>query len=285
VNRDDDVVRAWRESAPFWEKHRETVRLMFEPVTRALVEDAHIAAGMRVLDIACGSGEPGLTLAEIVESTGCVTCTDIISEMVASAQRAAACHNLTNIKFHQCAADSLLFPNGSFDATVCRFGVMFFPEPLAGLSEMLRVTKQDGRVALAVWHNIESNPFFHVVTEILARYVESPPDDPQGPGAFRFAEPGTLARILEQAGAADVRERVLDFPIAAPISPHEFWTVRSEISDTVREKLAQIDQAQHALVKQHVIEAARVFFPQGQMKFPAKAIIVSGAKNNGRHPA
>ncbi len=183
-------MRAWRESAPFWEKHRETVRLMFEPVTRALVEDAHIAAGMRVLDVACGSGEPGLTLAEIVESKGCVTCTDIISEMVASAQQAAARHNLTNIKFRQCAADSLPFPNGSFDATVCRFGVMFFPEPLAGLREMLRVTNQDGRVALAVWHNSESNPFFHVVTEILSRYVESPPDDPQARGRISFRRAG-----------------------------------------------------------------------------------------------
>jgi len=201
--------------------------------------------------------------------------------MVASAQRAAARRNLTNINFHQCAADSLPFPNGSFDATVCRFGVMFFPEPLAGLREMLRVTKPDGRVALAVWHNSESNPFFHIVTEILSCYVDAPPDDPQAPGAFRFAQPGALARILQRAGAIDVRERVLDFPVVAPISPDEFWTVRSEMSDTVREKLAQIDQAQHARVKQHVIETVRAFFPEGQMKFPARAIIVSGVKNSG----
>lgn len=258
---------------------------MFEPVTRALVEDAHIAAGMSVLDVACGSGEPGLTLAGIVESEGSVTCTDIIPEMVASTQQAATSRKLTNIKFQQCAANSLPFPNGSFDATVCRFGVMFFPEPLAGLREMLRVTRQDGRVALAVWHQSKSNPFFHIVTEVLSRYVESPPDEPEAPGAFRFAEPGALARILKQSGAVDVRERVFDFFIAAPISPHEFWTVRSEMSDAVREKLAQIDQAQHAEVKQHVIEAVSAFFPEGQMQFPAKAIIVSGAKKSGRHPA
>ena len=273
---DDDVVRAWRKSAPFWEKHRETVRLMFEPVTRALVDDARIAAGMSVLDVACGSGEPGLTLAEVVESKGCVTCTDIISEMVGSAQKAATRRNLTNMKFRQCAADSLPFPNGSFDAAVCRFGVMFFPQPLAGLREVLRVTKQDGRVAFAIWHNSDSNPFFHVVTDVLSRYVEMPADDPQAPGAFRFAEPGALARILKQAGAINVRERMLDFFVAAPISPDEYWTLRSEMSETIREKLARIDQSQHAQMKQHVIEAARPFFLEDRMKFPARAIIVSG---------
>jgi hypothetical protein len=131
-------------------------------------------------------------------------------------------------------------------------------------------------VAFAIWHNSDSNPFFHVVTDVLSRYVEMPADDPQAPGAFRFAEPGALARILKQAGAINVRERMLDFFVAAPISPDEYWTLRSEMSETIREKLARIDQSQHAQMKQHVIEAARPFFLEDRMKFPARAIIVSG---------
>ena len=85
----DDVVRAWRESAPYWEKHRETVRLMFEPVTRGLIEDAGIVEGVKVLDIACGAGEPGFTLAGVVGPTGSVTFTDIVAEMVAAVERQA----------------------------------------------------------------------------------------------------------------------------------------------------------------------------------------------------
>jgi ubiquinone/menaquinone biosynthesis C-methylase UbiE len=274
----DDVVRAWRESAPYWEKHRETVRLMLEPVTRALIEDADIAKPKNVLDVACGAGEPGLTLAEVVGPTGSVTCTDIIPEMVAAVERQAARLKLTNMKFRQSAADALPFDDNTFEATVCRFGAMFFPDPMAALREMLRVTKPKGKMALAVWHNKESNPFFSVVTDILAKYVESDTEDPHAPGAFRFAEPGKLSQILEQAGAIEVRERVLKFRIAAPLSPAEFWTLRSEMSETVRATLPRLNHEQQKRVQQEVIETARQFFPQNQMSFPAKAIIVSGAK-------
>jgi SAM-dependent methyltransferase len=276
----DEVMQAWRESAPFWEKHRETVRLMFTPMTGALVEEARINGGMNVLDVACGSGEPGLTLAEVVGSTGSVTCTDVISEMVVASEQAASRRGLTNMKFRQCAADALPFNENTFDAVVCRLGAMFFPDPLAGLREMLRVTKPNGKVALVVWHNSESNPFFYIVTDVLDRYVESSPEDPDTPGAFRFAQPGALVRILNEAGAANVGERILEFHITAPISLDEFWTVRSELSDAVRQKLTQIDPSSHARVKQDVLEAAWSFFPDGKMNFPAKAIIGSGFAND-----
>lgn len=253
---------------------------MFAPLTRALLKEARIAEGMNVLDVACGSGEPGLTLADVVGLRGSVTCTDIISEMVASTEQAAARRGLTNMKFRQCAADTLPFGDNIFDATVCRLGVMFFPDPLAGLREMLRVTKVGRRIALAVWQNSELNPFFHIVTDVLSRYVPSAPDDPQAPGAFRFAEPGSLPNILEHAGATDVGERALEFRITARMSPDEFWTVRSEISDTVREKLAKIDKTRHAEVKRDVLEAARAFFTEGEMSLPAKAFLVSGVKTN-----
>jgi ubiquinone/menaquinone biosynthesis C-methylase UbiE len=274
----EEVVQAWRESAPFWQKHRETVRLMFAPMTDALVKEARITRGMNVLDVACGSGEPGLTLAEVVGSNGSVTCTDIISEMVAAAQQAAADRGLANMKFRQGAADALPFDENTFDATVCRLGAMFFPHPVAGLRKMLRVTKPDGKVALAVWDNSKSNPLFHVVTDVLNRYIHSSPDDPDSPGAFRFAQPGTVTRLLKEAGAANVSERILEFHITAPVSLDEFWTVRSELSDTVRQKLAQIDKSLHTRARQEVLEAARCFFPDGKMNFPAKAIIGSGVK-------
>jgi ubiquinone/menaquinone biosynthesis C-methylase UbiE len=273
-----DVVRAWRESAPYWEKHRESVRLMFEPVTRALIEDAAVAEAMEVLDVAGGAGEPAFTLAQVVGPMGSVTCTDIAPEMVAAAERQAARHKLTNMKFCQCAADALPFDDETFDAAVCRFGAMFFPNPLAALREMLRVIRPRCRVAFAVWHNNESNPFFSVAIDALSRYIESPPEDPQMPSPFRFAEPGALRQIIKKAGAIDVRERLLEFRIAAPLSPDEFWTMRSEMSETMRENLARLDKEQQKRVQREVIEAARQFITQDQMSFPAKAIILSGAK-------
>jgi ubiquinone/menaquinone biosynthesis C-methylase UbiE len=272
-------LREWRESAFYWQKHADTIRTMFGPITQALIADADIFEGAAVLDVAGGAGEPSLTIAETVGPTGSVICTDVTAEMVAAAQSEAQRHGVTNIAFRQCAADSLPFENNLFDAVVCRLGVMFFPDPLAGLREMLRVTKREGVLSLAVWDKGELNPFSYLITDVLARHFDvAPPADGNAPGAFRFAERDSLARILRQAGAIEVKERPLKFHIAAPISPKEFWDMRSETSGTLREKLATIPATQRDLIGQEVQEAVREFLPNNQMNFPAQMILVTGRK-------
>jgi SAM-dependent methyltransferase len=275
---DSKTLQEWRETARFWKKHSRTIRTMFAPLTEALIEDAGISGAQTVLDVAGGAGEPSLTIAERVGPTGAVTCTDAVAEMVAAAESEAQRLGLTNITFRQCVADSLPFDNDTFDAVVSRLGVMFFPDPLAALREMLRVTKPGGSLSLVVWHQNELNPFTHIVTDVMSRYVDSPPADADAPGAFRFAGGGKLANIMKGAGATDVRERVLHFQIEAPISPSEFWAMRSETSDTLREKLARLTTEQVVRVEQEVENAVREFFPNNQMNFPAQMIIVTGKK-------
>lgn len=275
----DDVLRAWRESAPYWQKHHHTIQTMFAPITRALIEDAGIVPGQSVLDVAGGTGEPALTMAEVVGPSGRVTSTDAVAEMVAAAEQEARRRGLSHVQFHACPADSLPFERESFDAVVCRLGVMFFPDLLAALREMLRVAKPDGVLALAVWRGPEFNPFFRVPLEVLARYLDSPPADPNAPGAFRFAQPGALAHWLEQAGVTRISERILPFQIEAPISLDQFWPLRAETSDTLRAKVARLSVEQLLRVAQEVQEAVREFFPNDQMSFPAQAIIVSGRKS------
>jgi hypothetical protein len=156
---------------------------------------------------------------------------------------------------------------------------MFFPDPLAGLREMLRVTKPSGVIALAVWGRSELNPFFSLSTDALERHLPaSAPADRDAPGAFRFAEPGNLARTLQRAGAIEIKDRPLEFQIVAPFTPKEFWEMRSETSGTLREKLATLSQQQKDLVAQEVEEAARKFFSNNQMSLPANVIIVIGHK-------
>ena len=277
-NEMNDTLREWSESAAHWQLHSATIRTMFAPITSALVEEAGITEGHSVLDVAGGPGEPSLTISEIVGKTGSVTCTDAVAEMVAAAESEARRRGLTNIRFRQCRADSLPFDACTFDVTVSRLGAMFFPDPLAALREMLRVTRSGGALSLVVWDRSELNPFFYVVSNVISRYVDMPPADPDAPGAFRFAEEGKLARILTNAGVTDVRERTLVFHIEAPVSREDFWEMRSGTSGTLREKLATLPSDQARQVALDVQEDVREFFPSDQMSFPAQMIIVTGRK-------
>src|SRR5437764_10882732 len=117
-----DTIREWRDSALYWEKHAPTIRVMFAPLTRALIEDACIREGQTVLDVAGGPGEPSLTIAKAVGPSGSVTCTDAVAEMVRAAEAEARRRGLTNVEFRRCTAESLPFGDDSFDAAVCRLG-------------------------------------------------------------------------------------------------------------------------------------------------------------------
>jgi SAM-dependent methyltransferase len=273
-----DALREWRESAPYWAKHADIVRSMFAPITQALIQAGGISEGQAVLDVAGGAGEPSIALSSLVGASGSVTFTDAIAEMVSAARAEARDRGRTNIEFNQCLAESLPFLSDSFDAVVCRLGVMLFPDPVSAIHEALRVVRSRGSVSYAVWRDRDSNPFFHVVMDVVSRYIESPPEDPNAPGAFRFAGRGKLAHLLSDAGAIDVTGRVLDFEINAPLTPREFWRLRVDLSDTLRAKVAQFSGEQLLAVEREVEEAGRPFFVSGQMKFPAQVLVVTGVK-------
>jgi ubiquinone/menaquinone biosynthesis C-methylase UbiE len=273
-------LQEWRESAPYWDKHSQTIRTMFAPVTEALIEEAGIKSGQKVLDVAGGAGEPSLTIANVVGPSGSVTCTDAVVEMVATAERNARRLGLTNVVFQQCTADSLPFNNASFDAVVSRLGVMFFPDALAALREMLRVAKAESKLSLVVWGDNKSNPFSYVITNVVGRYVQTTPSVVAAHDAFCFSERGKLATILEEAGARNIRERVLKFDIAAPISPAEFWEMRSATSGTLREKIATLAINKREALANEIEDAVLPFFPDNKMKFPAEMLIVTGNKED-----
>ncbi len=252
---------------------------MFAPVTQALVEDARIGSRHTVLDIATGPGEPALTVAALVGPEGKVFGIDPVPEMVAAARRAADRLGFRNAEFEVAFADHLPFPADTFDAVVSRFGVMFFPSPIDGVREILRVLKPGRKLALAVWHLAERNPFHYTVARVLEKYVESPPPEPDAPGAFRFAGPGKLQDVLADAGATAQSERLLQFAIQAPVSVEDFWTLRCEMSDTFRGKIALLSSDQLAEAKREALEAFREFSTDRGMSFPAEVLIVTGTKS------
>src|SRR4029077_13548873 len=225
---------------------------MFAPLTSGLVEEAQIGIGQKLLDIGGGSGEPSLTIARIVGPTGSVTYTDPVAGMLESAQAEATRRGLTNIHFRQCSANDLPFEACTFDVSVGRLSAMFFADPAAAMREALRVVLKHGCVALVVWGPIEANPFFSSIADVIDRFLEVPPQDPDAPDAFRFAVPGKLAGILEKADAKNVIERQLNFQIKAAISFEQFWQLRTEMSGTLREKMARLAPDQLPIVKQAV---------------------------------
>jgi ubiquinone/menaquinone biosynthesis C-methylase UbiE len=274
----DDMLDVWRQSAQYWTKHSNTIHQMFAPLTRALIDRAGIVAGQNVLDVAGGAGEPSLTIAETVGPGGSVTCTDAVAEMVEAARAEAQRRGLTNMQFRQCTADSLPFSENSFDVIVSRLGAMFFPDPVAAMRGMLRLLKPNGKLAFAVWGQSDVNPFCYLVTRVMERHVKSPAADPDAPNAFRFAERGKLTSVMKQAGAIDVEEGIVSFDMEASISARQFWAMRSQTSDTLREKLEKLSADEQAEIAVEVEQAVQEFFPSDQMKFPAQLIIATGRK-------
>jgi SAM-dependent methyltransferase len=275
-NAKNEVLAAWEESSQYWKKHQLKIERMFAPLTSALIDAAQIRQGQSVLDIGGGSGQPSLTMAPLVGDAGSVTYTDPAAGMVKAAHEEAQRRSLANIQFHQVAAEQLPFPNDRFDVAVGRLSVMFFPDPAAGLREILRVVKRGGRISFLVWSSKEVNPFFSSVTDVLDRFIPPEPEDEDAPGAFRFAKPGKLAKLLDNAGAILIEEQPLPFRIQAPLKPEQFWELRSEMSDTLRAKLATLAADEIAAVRNAVQKVVAKHFESGEMSFPAQALIVSG---------
>ena len=278
MSRENTETTRWSNAAPFWAKHRETIERLLRPVSEALVENSEVVPGMSVLDVATGHGEPALRIAELLRSHGEVVGVDPADGMIEEARGEAARRSLGNARFEVATADRLPFPDNRFDAAVCRFGVMFFPDPAGGVREILRVLKPGRILTLAVWHFPENNPFHSALARVVDPVVPPQVSPPDAPEAFRFAAPGKLKRVLQEAGAADPTERVFPFSIEAAMSVEEFWSFRLEWSGILRDRLATLSPERFAKVREQALESFRQFTTDGELRFPAEVLLVSARK-------
>jgi enediyne biosynthesis protein CalE5 len=274
----EGVRQEWVNNSIGWRKWYPQFAIQSRAATEAIVEAAQVRPGMRVLDLASGTGEPALTLAAAVAPDGHVTATDLVPEMLATAEEVARERGLDNISFKQADAEDLPFPDESFDVVTCRFGVMFFPDPARALREVRRVLKPDGRVALLAWGPREQNPYVSAAADVLSKRVQLPPPAPDAPQPFRFAEPGALAAQLEAAGFRQVREERRAIPWPWPGTVEQFWEAIREFGPTVRRLLAEMPPEQVEEAEAEVFEAIGRYYDGRQVNFPALVVLVTGER-------
>ena len=204
-----EQIRAeWTEEATVvaWRRWHPQLAIAGRGATGAIVEAARVKPGMRVLDLASGTGEPALTLARAVGPAGHVTATDLGPGMLKAAEENAKQAGLTNLTFREADAHQLPFPDESFDRVTCRFGVYYFADVGQALREIRRVLRPGGLAALTALGPLERNPLSLSFLEPFLKRVVVPPPPPGAPHPFKFAEQGSLARELERAGFRQVEE-------------------------------------------------------------------------------
>ena len=162
-----DAQRAtWAGLSRGWEKWDRVIMEQLGPVGAAMIERLDIAEDQQHLDIAAGTGEPGLSIARL-SPKGRVVLTDLVPEMLDVAARRADAQGITNIETKVCSADDLPFGDAIFDSVSVRFGYMFFPDVPKATAECARVLKPGGRICSSVWVKPEENPW----TSILMRAI------------------------------------------------------------------------------------------------------------------
>jgi len=267
----------WNRAADGWRKHDERFRQVTAPVTRRLLQLVGISAGMRVLDIASGTGEPALPAAEAVGPGGRVVLTDQSEEMLAVARQKAEARGLTNVEFRVADGEELEAEEGEFDAVLCRWGIMFMPEPARCLRQARAALKPGGRIATAVWGPPERNPFFVLPMAILMKYADVPRPGPGEPGVFAFAERGRLEAVFTEAGFGGTMFDDMELPMAVFDSGHEFWGYLREMGPIARH-VAELSGEARQKVGEEIAAAAAGGDPNGAVRLNGYTMFASAEK-------
>ena len=273
-----ETRRRWHESTYFWRKHRNTIEQMSVPATQALIQKAQIVNGNEILDVAGGMGVPSFSIAERYGSNVTITSTDILWEMIEVSRQEANNRNFNRIRYCRCSGDQLPFKNQSFDVIVSQFGIMFFPDPAKSLKDMLRVLKPEGRVSIAVWHHQENSPGHKLFRQAMEQLIPDDPNPPNVPDAFRFDDQGKLATLVNNSGFSNVEEFVIDILMDADLNFEKFFEYRSEISDSLRDKIATLNSDQKNWLYDNLRSKFEPYFESGRMKIPANIILVTAQK-------
>lgn len=272
----DQQRESWNRFSPGWKKWDTLVMDMLNPMGQQIIADIKPSGTDRVLDIAAGTGEPGLTIAGMLNG-GTVVITDLAEDMLVVAKENAARRNISNVEFVPCDVCELPFPSESFDAISCRMGFMFFPDMQMAANEMARVLKPGGRIATSVWDGPEKNLWVTITMGTVNRIMQLPAPVPGAPGMFRCSKPGLIKEIFEKAGLRNVTETPVTGQFRAG-DVDTYWNMTCEVAAPFAAAMSKADDASRQQIKNEVYEQIGQHFPDGKVNINNAAIVIAGEK-------
>ncbi|HEY7108586.1 MAG TPA: methyltransferase domain-containing protein [Nitrososphaeraceae archaeon] len=274
----EDLRHGYDNAAPGWQKWWKTIESATEGVSKRLVELAEIKPGSKVLDIATGIGEPALTAAKQVGKTGEILAIDISPQMLSFAKQRAISLGLQDmVEFKEGDAETIDLPSSTFDAALCRWGLMFFPNPKAGLSNIYRSLVKGGHFAAAVWATPDKVPFISVPMNIVLKETNSLPQGTLGP--FSMSDQNNLKKFYEESGFTHhIIERinvVSDFD-----STDDFTAFTIDHGGPSLQKIlaAETNERREQILKAISKGSEKYADSTGKVRFDNEAILIVGKK-------
>lgn len=207
----------WDLVASGWEKWGKDLENQgARQVSERLVAIAGVDRGYKVLDLACGYGEPAVTAALKIHSSGSILGIDISRGLLSIAKKRATEHGLTNIRFEQENIEKKELPKSYFDSVLCRWGLMFFPHIKSTMKKVYDCLVSGGRFAVAVWGPPEKVPMlsipFQATMSVMkiagASYAADTHcllSDCDRASPFGLSNEQSLKRVFQDAGFKEVR--------------------------------------------------------------------------------
>ena len=248
-----------------------------DPATKAMLAMAAVDEGARVLDLACGAGSQTLDAARRVGPQGSVVAGDISDTMLQHVRDNARVAGLANVATLAGAAEDLDIAADSFDAVICRLGLMLFVEPARALAAVRRALRPQSKVAVVVFTTPARNPFMAKPMQILLHHAGKTPPSPGQPGIFSLGPPGVLERLLADSGFVDVEQRLVEVPLHMS-SAAETLTMMKEAFGAYRAVIGDCPEAVQAAAWVEVAETLRTFEAPTGFVAPTEVLVAAAVK-------
>jgi ubiquinone/menaquinone biosynthesis C-methylase UbiE len=272
----DQQRKTWNTYSKGWKKWDDILTKSMSPISEKMIEPLHLDGTEKILDVASGTGEPGITLSKLLKH-GTVNAIDLSEKMVAIANERAKDSGCVNYNSQVAESSKIPFGDSHFDGIICRFGVMFFPDLKSSLKEFARVLKPGGSLVLAVWATPDKNPFITLMSMSVIEKLNLPRPLPDAPGIFRFAKPGLLKEIVTDAAFKEVSELTVSGEIVYD-SPEHYWELTSDVAGPVMEPLKSATAEVVEDIKKAVLDKVASQARNGKVPVRWEAIIVKGRK-------